>query len=199
MVDENLIRADVSFAEMAALAQAYADDPASEAVSLDDAVQRLFGSAGKQKRSYIRAFAKLLDLVGPAIRHPDAIPRALGLSVRKRLEDEPESLPRLQQILADASPQSVEAELAILKEFSLDPTPQQAPFPVGNGSASMAKRPRPARTTFQVQSRIGPIKCTASQGRLELRGDADFSALERRRLEEAVKIFLMSLDGEGNK
>lgn len=196
MVDENLIRADVSFAEMAALAQAYADDPATSAQSLDDAVQTLFGSAGKQKRSYIRAFAKLLSLVGPSLEHPNAIPRALGLAVRKKLEEEPDSKRELLTALARASGRTPEQEGEVLRVFCEGSASVEKPFPAGNGAPKKEAPPRPARTTFQVHSSLGPIKCTASQGRLELRGDADFSALERKKLEEAVALFLQHLKGE---
>lgn len=193
MVDENLIRSDISFAEMAALAQAYSDDPDTSATTLDDAVQSLYGSAGKQKRSYIRAFAKLLTLIGPRLEHPNAIPRALGLSVRKKLEDEPSSQGELEASLSAQTGRSAEHELEVLRQFCKTGEADSGPFPAGNVAAKKSK-PRPARTTFQVQSSLGPIKCTASQGRLELRGDADFSALERKRLEDAVARFLKGLD-----
>ncbi|TDL85451.1 ParB/RepB/Spo0J family partition protein [Meridianimarinicoccus aquatilis] len=193
MVDENLIRSDISFAEMAALAQAYSDDPDTSASTVDEAVQSLYGSAGKQKRSYIRAFAKMLDLIGPRLEHPNAIPRALGLSLRKKLEDVPESRAELEASLSAHAGRKAEDELEVLRQFCEGGEEPTQPFPAGNSSAPKSK-PRPARTTFQVQSRLGPIKCTASQGRLELRGDADFSALERKRLEDAVARFLQGLD-----
>ncbi|PWR02685.1 replication protein [Meridianimarinicoccus roseus] len=195
MVDENLIRSDVSFAEMAALAQAYADDVETSATSLDEAVQTLFGSAGKQKRSYIRAFAKMLAMVGPRLEHPNAIPRALGLSLRKKLEDEPESLHELEALLIGNGARTAEQELELLRQFCEADAESEKRFPAGNRSTRKPATARPARTTFQVQSALGPIKCTASQGRLELRGDADFSALERKKLEDAVARFLQGLDG----
>ena len=202
MVDENLIRTDISFAEMAMLAQRYADDPATEAADMDAAVQTLYGSAGKQKRSYIRAFARLMAVLEKYLEHPEAVPRALGLSVRKRMEEEPDSIAALQRSLVGGGSRDVEAELAILRAYAApEPAQPEAPergaFPAGNGGKAAEKPPRKARTTFQVQSRLGPVKCTASQGRLELRLDADFSAIERRRLEEAVNRLLEGLDEAG--
>ena len=64
MVDENVIRKDLSFAEMAYAAQNYAADPATEANDLSAAIAALFQSAPYSKRSYIRSFAHLLDMVG---------------------------------------------------------------------------------------------------------------------------------------
>ncbi|MGS4944838.1 ParB/RepB/Spo0J family partition protein [Meridianimarinicoccus sp. RP-17] len=192
MVDENLIRADVSFAEMAQLAEAYAADPDTAAADSDAAVDILFGSAGKQKRSYIRGFARLLSMVGDNLRHAQALPRALGLALRKELDADPAALSRLRAQLAAHPDRDAEAELQILRVFCGFDAPQG--FPAGNGKPKPAKAPRPARTTFQVESRSGAVKCTASQGRLELRGDKDFSALDRKRLEDAVARFLDGLE-----
>lgn len=196
MVDENLIRTDISFAEMAALARSYADDPATGADTVDAAVQALFQSAGKQKRSYIRAFAKLLAELGPHLNHPEAMPRALGLAVRKRMEEAPESVATLQRVLVADDARDAEAELALLRayaegnEMSL---PASRKFPAGNRNASARPASRRARTTFQLDSRLGPVKCSASPGRLELRIDADFTSMDRHRLEAAVARMLDSL------
>lgn len=192
MVDENLIRADVSFAEMARLAEAYAADPDTAAADADAAVDILFGSVGKQKRSYIRGFVRLLHMAGPLLKHPAALPRSLGLAVRKELEADSAALHKLRALLSTRPDRSAEDEAQMLRAFCGLEAP--AAFPAGNGRPSPAKAPRPARTTFQVETRRGAIKCTASQGRLELRGDADFSALDRKRLEDAVTRFLDGLD-----
>jgi len=190
MVDENLIRSDVSFAEMARLAVAYAADPDTTAADADAAVDILFGSVGKQKRSYIRGFQRLLDMVGDSLCHASALPRALGLALRKELESDPAAAARLRTALSAHPDRDAEHEVRILRSFCGIDAPQ--PFPAGN-DRPMAKAPRPARTTFAVQGPSGAIKCTASQGRLELRGDTDFSALDRKKLEDAVALFLSAL------
>ena len=199
MVDENLIRTDISFAEMAALARSYAQDPGTACADVDAAVQVLYGSAGKQKRSYIRAFAKLLAALDGDLRHAEAIPRALGLAVRKRMEAEPDSLADLRRMLAARPGRNADDELAILRSYGGEageaepaPEPEQG-FPAGNGGPSAARPPRKARTTFEVRSPLGEAKCTASQGRLELRADTDFTAIDRRRLEAALAAFLREI------
>jgi ParB family chromosome partitioning protein len=67
MVDENVIRKDLSFAEMARAAQTYAMDPETGANDLSDAVAALFQSAPYSKRSYICSFAYLLDQIAQEI------------------------------------------------------------------------------------------------------------------------------------
>ena len=61
MVDENLVRKDISFAEMAMLALDYANDPGTATNDPEKAVAVLFKSAGYQKRSYIRTFMTVVE------------------------------------------------------------------------------------------------------------------------------------------
>ena len=201
MVDENLVRKDISFAEMASLARAYADDPGTGVDSVDDAVLALYRSARRNKRSYIRAFAQMLAVLEKHLEHPEAIPRNLGLAVRRRMETAPESVADLQRSLVTGRRHSVEEELAILRRYAgeaeeAEPSaePEAPAFPAGNVAPDKAGQRKP-RTTFQIASDQGPVRCTASQGRLELRHEIDFSALDRRRLEKAVQQFLDVLGG----
>ena len=195
MVDENLIRKDISFAEMAILARDYAADPETDVDDVGKAVADLYASAGYQKRSYIRAFAELLAEVGDDLLHCEDIPRNLGLSVRKQLASGDPGLSDLQSALRLRPGRTSEAELSILRGF------------VASGSAGMgsdlsgvaergqgASRARKAKTSFRLAGRDGELRCTASSGRLELRGTTDFSGFDRRRLEAAVQAFLDALD-----
>jgi ParB family chromosome partitioning protein len=195
MVDENLVRKDVSFAEMARLAQAYAADPETECEDVDRAVATLFRSAGYQKRSYIRAFAELLDAVGDALAHPEAIGRNLGLELRKRLDADPMAADALRAALK-AAPRRTEAEeLAILRGIAAATQKK----PAGQGTAASARSAARAKTTLRVATREGEMKCVAANGRLELRGDADFSTVDARRLETAVAAFVEALAlGQGS-
>ncbi|WP_260013378.1 hypothetical protein [Sulfitobacter sp. W074] len=58
MVDENLIRKDRSFGEMAQLVLSYAPDEGGDTA---EAVTTLYASALKQTRTYIRQFARVLE------------------------------------------------------------------------------------------------------------------------------------------
>ncbi|MEF9606284.1 replication protein, partial [Paracoccus sp. PXZ] len=61
-------------------------------------------------------------------------------------------------------------------------------------SATPAVPAGKARISFQIQRPQGSAKCTASNGRLEIRLPRDFSAVDRRKLEAAVRAMLESLD-----
>lgn len=187
MVDENMVRKDISFAEMAQLARAYAADEATDCRDLDDAVNRLFATANPQKRSYIRRFAFLLATVGESLPHPEVIPRALGLTVANRLEGEPGSAGRLVAALKKA--EGADAMLDALRRF--------AEAPVEVAPVEKPARGRPAKrgkTTLRLPLDSGEVRCTAMPGKVELRSERDFSSLDRARLEAAIEAFFAALD-----
>jgi len=187
MVDENLIRRDLSFAEMAELARRYVADAQTDAVDIDAAVASLFASASRQKRSYIRHFATLLDLVGDVLRFPEAIPRALGLQLEKRLVRGEVSVRTLRSRLGTVSPEDPEAELSILREIA---SGSPAHRPVKTAETAGAK------TTLRYQGPGGMVRCTATEGSILLRAERDFSSLDREALESALEAFFRTLDGE---
>ncbi|WP_068303615.1 ParB/RepB/Spo0J family partition protein [Pararhodobacter sp. CCB-MM2] len=187
MVDENMVRRDISFAEMAELARAYHADPETPAGTLDAAIAALFGSANRQKRVYIRNFAKLLDALGGALMHAPSIPRALGLSLWKAVDRDPSLVARVSRKLAAEPQRDADRELAILREMA------ESPAPVSSEVEAKPRKPG-AKTTLRVPHGGMIAQCTASDGRVELRLPRDFSAVDRMRLEKAVAAFLASLD-----
>ncbi|WP_425101815.1 ParB/RepB/Spo0J family partition protein [Tropicibacter sp. S64] len=188
MVDENLVRKDISFAEMASLARMYASEPENGCPDVDTAVKVLFKSATYTKRSYIRAFATLLMKLDKVLAHPLAIPRNLGVEVKRKLDEAPETIGKLTTAL-QMKPRRTEAEeLAILRAFIGEET-----LPTGKVSEAGKRPSRKPKSTFEVSHRGTLTKCTASSGRLELRCDMDFSTVDRRDLEAAVQALLDSL------
>lgn len=188
MVDENLVRRDISFAEMAELARGYVADPETSAASADEALTALFGSVSRQKRSYIKHFMALLDAIGSHLKFPEAIPRALGLQLEKRLVSEPGAQAKVRAALTAALVSTPDAELAVLREQA-NPAPAKP--------TRKADEPKPsgaAKTTFRQDVKGGTVRCLASEGRIEMRIARDFSNVDRHRLEEAVQAFFRSLD-----
>ncbi|MFC7704787.1 ParB/RepB/Spo0J family partition protein [Plastorhodobacter daqingensis] len=194
MVDENLVRRDISFAEMAELARAYLADPDTPATSIDQAIAQLYGSAGRQKRVYIRNFAALLDRIGGSLHFPEAMPRALGLSLLKRIEREPGRASAVQKALQARPERTDEEELAILRAHADAVAGILEPEPAAKGPKRSGGNPG-ARTSLRVDCGSGAIaRCVATDGRVELRMERDFSAVDRRRLEEAVAAFMAALE-----
>lgn len=189
MVDENVIRKDLSFAEMAHAAQVYAADPATEAKDLGDAVSALFKSAAYSKRSYIKLFAVLLDELKETLHFPTEIPRALGITLARALKDKAGLADRVRADLEALSNPTADDELGVLKRYA------------GGGEQAAKTKPKrgvadptKTKTTFHMATSAGRAKCTAGVGRLEISIDRDFSAIERKRLEAAIAALV---DGIG--
>jgi len=187
MVDENMVRRDISFAEMAELARSYLADPETPATTIDAAIGALFGSANRQKRVYIRNFARLLDAIGGGLLFAQAMPRALGLSLWKRLDREPGALAHVLHALTAEPERDMDRELAILRDFADLTQPAKV-------EAEAKPRKPGAKTTLRVAHSGQIAQCTASDGRVELRAPRDFSVLDRLRLEKAVTAFLAALE-----
>ncbi|WP_424830108.1 ParB/RepB/Spo0J family partition protein [Ruegeria sp.] len=191
MVDENLIRKDISFAEMGALARAYTEDPANDCAEVDKAVSILFKSASYTKRSYIRAFASLLAMLDKVLMHPNDIPRNVGVDLKRKLDADPGLIRQVSTALMAEPNRDSTREISILRGFlsaGATPTPKQKP--------DGASKPRRAKTTFQVSGRAGIAKCSASSGRIELRYDLDFTRIDRAKLEAAIAALIDDLQEE---
>ncbi|WP_415400659.1 ParB/RepB/Spo0J family partition protein [Tateyamaria sp. SN3-11] len=179
MVDENLIRRDISFAEMGQLAASYASQTGLE---VGDAIATLYASAGRQKRSYISQFATLMSLVGHKLHYPEAIPRSLGLRLIKAFDDNPRVRVQLDAVLDAHKPQSAEAELALLNRVLLPPATPDATRPQAS-----------SKTTLKLSRKAGAVKVTGSKGKIELQMNRDFGAVDPRKLEAAVRAMLEQL------
>ncbi|CAM3315246.1 ParB N-terminal domain-containing protein [Paracoccus nototheniae] len=194
MVDENLVRKDISFAEMAQLAVHYAMDPLTAEHDPEKAVAILFKSAGYQKRSYIRNFIPLVQRLGDVLIYPQEIPRALGLSLSQRLDEVPGLVAAITSEFKDWDTRSITDELAVLRRYAGQGgeavTDGPAPRPAAPVPQSQAK----AKTTFQLSRPQGTAKCSAANGRLEIRLARDFSTIDRRKLEAAVALLLDQIE-----
>lgn len=123
MIEENEVRAGLSFYERARLASEAAEmglypSPAR-------AVAELFASASASKRSKILNFVTLHKTLGSALLYPAAIPEKLGLSLVRALGADPTGARRLKDMLRKTPPDRAEAERAIL-ERALRKTPARA-------------------------------------------------------------------------
>ena len=192
MVDENVIRKDLSFAEMAYAAQNYAADPQTEANDLGEAVAALFQSAPYSKRSYIRSFAAMLDRLGKVLDYPTEIPRALGVALAREMKDRPEIIGMITDALKDWDNRSILDELEVLKRFTYQDDPE-IDVPAPNRPKVKAGQRGRTKTTFHINSSAGQVKCTAGQGRLEIKVERDFSSIERARLERAIASLIDGL------
>lgn len=194
MVDENLVRKDISFAEMAMLALDYARDPGTAINDPEKAVAVLFKSAGYQKRSYIRTFMAVVERLGEDLLYPQDIPRALGLALARRLDDVDGLAALIRAELKGWENRSITDELTVLRRHAGEAAEADLGTPAVAPTARPAK-PAKAKTSFQFDRKDGRGKCVAAVGKLEIQLDRDFTTIDRRRLEQAVRLMLDQLDG----
>jgi ParB family chromosome partitioning protein len=152
MVEENEIRAGISFYERGRLAH-----EAVAAGLYDDAfeaIRVLFANASRAKRSKIGSFMTVHAKLGDLLHFPSAIPERLGLRLSYALT-EPGMRQRLRAALSRHTPATPEAEREVLEE-ALDPP----------------KAPRAARAEPAVQSLSQGVQAKPGKGRLALSGKA---------------------------
>lgn len=176
MVEENVIREDLSFAEMAQVALSAATDAGLPEGDAEALVGRIYASLHKMKRSYIRSFVSLLTVLGDALKYPKAVSRNLGVDVARRLQAEPAKADDLRASLSKAATEAEQNE--VLKVFLSEPAAPEA----------TARRPVREKNV-KYEFHVGSSKVTARRGECRIMSKTDFSSVDRTRLEKAIEAF----------
>lgn len=145
MVEENEIRADLSYyerARIAALAAGAGVYPDARA-----AIAGLFSAASRSKRSKIGSFLSIWQALDGRLGFGPAIPERLGLQLARAIEGDAGFGPRLADRLRKAAPSSAEEELALL-EKSLRPASSHSAPP--KTATPVAAEPPPGSTSEPI-------------------------------------------------
>jgi ParB family chromosome partitioning protein len=177
MVEENVVREDLSFAEMAQVAILAAQDEGTDEVDPDAMVLRLYGSLHKVKRSYIRSFVFLLSTLEGDLKWPKAVSRNLGVDVSRLLK----SVDGAAVLRASLRACATEAEQAAVLSKFLEAKPNSA------------QRTSPVERKEKREFHVGDMKVTARKGECRIVGDDDFASLPKAQLEQAVEAFQRAL------
>lgn len=121
MVEENELRAALTPYERGRIAAVAAGQGAF--ASVDAAVDAIFAAASKSKRSKIRGFALVHEVLGDLLAHPAALGEKQGLALAQALRDG--QADRLRTALAEADAADARAEWKALERAMA--TPQPAP------------------------------------------------------------------------
>lgn len=110
MVEENEVRAQLSHFERGRIVVIAMQQGAF--ASVEDAVNRMFASASKAKRSKVRSFALVFEELGDMLTYPEGLTEKQGLRLAQALRQG--FAARLRESLAQAAPATAEEEWAIL-------------------------------------------------------------------------------------
>ncbi|PXW67300.1 ParB family chromosome partitioning protein [Loktanella sp. PT4BL] len=177
MVEENVVREDLSFAEMAQVAILAAQDAETDELDPDAMVPRLYASLHKVKRSYIRSFVFLLCALEDDLKWPKAVPRNLGVDVARVLKSV-ESAADLRAQLRTCG--GADEQNAVLTKF-LEAKP------------NVATSTPPVERKEKREFHVGDMKVTARKGECRIVADDDFAGLPKAQLEYAVQAFRRAL------
>ncbi|WP_099827908.1 ParB/RepB/Spo0J family partition protein [Oceaniglobus indicus] len=174
MVEENVVREDLSFAEMAQVAITAASDEGVGHGDADALVGRLYASLHKMKRSYIRSFVYLLTELGSDLRWPKDISRNLGVDVARLLKSGQGDVDKLRRDLATVTGREDQARaLAAFVKSAAAPTARRA-----------ADAPRE-----KFEFHHGDLKVTARRGECRIVSPMDFTKVPRPVLDRAIRAF----------
>jgi len=181
MVEENVVREDLTFAEMAQVAITASQDDRISEDDADQLVGRLYASLHKMKRSYIRSFVFLLSELNPDLQWPKAVSRNLGVEVSRALKAGTGNLPNLKAALKTAT--SREQQTMALENFV-----------ISSKSPHIDLDPQPKAPREKFEFHVGKTKVTARKGECRIVSKTDFTAVSRERLAIAIEAFEKTLE-----
>ncbi|MCP4209766.1 MAG: ParB N-terminal domain-containing protein [Shimia sp.] len=124
MVEENEVRSELSQFERGRIAVISAQQGAF--LNVEDAVNKLFATGSKAKRSKVRSFALIFEELGDMLEFPDALSEKRGLQLAQALRQGAEA--RIRAALATVSPitaaeewLAIEAVIEALEPPAKDP------------------------------------------------------------------------------
>lgn len=112
MIEENEVRVGLSYFERARIVLKSVE--AGVCDSHKKALQSLFSTASRPKRSKVKSFITVVDGLEDILRFPEEMGERLGLQLSKALTAGEGVLPDLWTALLDANPQTAEDEQAVL-------------------------------------------------------------------------------------
>ena len=113
----------------------------------------------------------------------------MRLDVKKRVSQDPEPIGWLRALLFERHPKSLREEVVGLGDYVAS-------------LAAPAKRAKPGKSPAGERTTLchtGPgvlVNCPASDDRIEMRAERDFSIFDRRQIEAGLDAVFKALDGE---
>lgn len=186
MVEENEVRANLSHYERGRIAVIAANEGAFE--NTEAAVSALFASASKAKRSKVKSFAEVFEMLGDMLQHAEGLSERRGLRLAGALRHGAEA--RLRAALEAGQGGSADAEWAALEPVivQIEKDPRDTPKmgrPRNEAPADLA----------DLETRKLPSGVTLQQGRdgkgfvIRLRGKSVTPDLMVAAMEAVARVF----------
>lgn len=179
MVEENVVREDLTFAEMAQVVIVASRDDRVDGDDAEALVGRLYASLHKMKRSYIRSFVFLLTHLDGALKWPKDVSRNLGVDVARALKAGSGNEDALRGRLARCP--SREDQAVVLADFVL----------AGKGVQPAEKAKKDPKEKFEFY--VDDMKITARNGECRIVSTDDFTSIAKDQLERAIRVFMDTL------
>ena len=171
MVQENEIRADLSFFERARIAIKALESGVFE--SEKQALQTLFSAASYSRRSKIKSFIRVVEALDGTLRFPASLTERTGLHIARNMLSDQTLVERLHKALLAKRPDSPEMEQAVVQSVLDQPAPTApAPLPETDDAGIPAKTP-PRLDLPDVQIKV-------SAGKVVLTGEKVDSGFDER-------------------
>lgn len=141
MVEENEVRADLSHFERGRIAAISAQNGIFD--SVEDAVNSLFASASKAKRSKVRSFAMVFEALGDMLSFPEELSERQGLRLASALRSGAET--EIRNLLAEGQGVDAQTEWQLLESV----IEQHEGKPRDNSRGGRPKAAMPRRSSGQ--------------------------------------------------
>ena len=135
MVEENEVREELSHFERGRIAVIAANQGAF--ANVEDAVNRLYATGSKAKRSKVRSFALIFEELGDMLRFPEALTEKRGLRLSAALRNGSEG--KLRQALSSGAAEDAEGEWQLLEPVIVQA--EMAPRSPSRGGRPRARQP----------------------------------------------------------
>ena len=169
MVEENEIRAGLSYYERASIVRAAVKEHVFPSETA--ALQGLFAAASRSKRSKIKSFLQVIDHLGGVLQFPTALSERVGLALGARCAQDAGFATRLKDRLRKAAPETPAAENALLAKALEDRSDHGA-----DADVASPKKTKPARVPW-AESPRKDVHMVWKNGQLQITGDGVTQAL----------------------
>lgn len=163
MLEENEVRANLSFYERARIALLAVEAGVFE--SEKKALQTLFSTASFAKRSKVKSFMPVVRALDSVLRFPAQIPERLGLALSRAITEDPGFADDLCQKLKSQSLSTPEAERALLEQFQ-----SGVPSPKAEGTSIKPANDASLDGAIDTDPQAGDVSMSYKKGRIVLEG-----------------------------